>query len=260
MDNSTIIVITQNENSLDYKDILKKEVEYYSFKKGIEMISKHIMGLVIMDCGLETISCIGLLKEIKRIQPELPVIFVTEVSGKALTINSFKSGVRDYFVKPFDRNDFRKTVEWILRLKHANLNKRLALTSVIQEDSLGEWCPAVEIPEILFGPIRFIEKNLANLLNLEMIVKEAGMSKYHFCRLFKQHVGMSPMQLVIRMRIKKAMAFLKREDYAISLVASQSGFNDISEFNRQFKKIVGITPSSFRAFVISNLTSIHNNS
>ncbi len=61
------------------------------------------------------------------------------------------------------------------------------------------------------------------------------MSKFHFCRIFKKYVGITPMQYAINMRLKKAMTLLQRKDLSISTVAMKAGFRDLSEFNKQFK-------------------------
>jgi AraC-like DNA-binding protein len=73
------------------------------------------------------------------------------------------------------------------------------------------------------------------------------MSPYHFLRTFRQLVGMTPHQFVLRTRLHRAAVRLCRSDEAISEVAFGAGFNDLSTFNRRFRRIMGESPSAYRA-------------
>jgi AraC-like DNA-binding protein len=64
--------------------------------------------------------------------------------------------------------------------------------------------------------------------------------------MFKKHVGVSPIQFTVNRRIDRAKLLLARPDFTISSVAIRTGFSDLSEFNKQFKRITGITPSAYR--------------
>ncbi|HZV82087.1 MAG TPA: helix-turn-helix transcriptional regulator, partial [Geobacteraceae bacterium] len=74
---------------------------------------------------------------------------------------------------------------------------------------------------------------------------EGGVSKYHFCREFKKSTGMTPMNYLARLRIKRSKEFL-RKNLPVSTIAMKVGFNDLSSFNRHFRKFVGLTPTEFR--------------
>ncbi len=102
------------------------------------------------------------------------------------------------------------------------------------------------IPESVVRSIAFIEKNLDFPMSLEQIAGEASMSKFHFCRIFKKIIGSTPKQYVINLRLRRAMSLLQQKDLNICTVALRAGFNDLSEFNKQFKKFYGSSPSSFR--------------
>lgn len=88
----------------------------------------------------------------------------------------------------------------------------------------------------------YIMEHLGDSLLLGAIAKEAGMSKYHFSRLFKQSTGLSPYQYVIQCRINYAKILLSQGQLKISEVAELVGFTDQSQFTRHFKRLVGVTP------------------
>jgi AraC-like DNA-binding protein len=90
----------------------------------------------------------------------------------------------------------------------------------------------------------FIDNNYADNINLNNIADEANFSKFHFIRLFKKVYDKTPHQYLIKMRIEKAMQLL-RADIPVSDTCYAVGFESLSSFSGLFKRIVGITPSSY---------------
>lgn len=90
--------------------------------------------------------------------------------------------------------------------------------------------------------IDYIQAYLAENISLEAIATELGMSRYYFCRLFKQSTGISPYQYLIECRIERAKELLAQGNQSIADVALQAGFNSQSHFNKHFKRLVGVTP------------------
>ncbi|GAB4381221.1 MAG: hypothetical protein Kow00121_39200 [Elainellaceae cyanobacterium] len=78
------------------------------------------------------------------------------------------------------------------------------------------------------------------------IAVEIGLSQYHFSRLFKQSMGISPHKYLNQQRIERAKALLKQKDVPISDIAAEVGFVDQSHFTRHFRQLTGITPQIYR--------------
>jgi AraC family transcriptional regulator len=97
------------------------------------------------------------------------------------------------------------------------------------------------------GALRRIEANAHERLSLDDLAREAATSPYHFLRTFMQVVGMTPHQFVLRTRLHRAAVRLRRSDEAISTIAFDAGFNDLSTFNRRFRRVMGASPSVYRA-------------
>ena len=95
--------------------------------------------------------------------------------------------------------------------------------------------------------LRRIETKAHEQLALTELAREAAMSPYHFLRTFRQLVGMTPHQFVLRTRLHRAAVRLRRSDEAISAIAFDVGFNDLSSFNRRFRRLMGSSPSAYRA-------------
>lgn len=88
----------------------------------------------------------------------------------------------------------------------------------------------------------YIHEHLHRNITLVELSTIAQISPYHFLRLFKQHIGITPHQYILKCRIDKAMYLLKHSDLTISEIAVRTGFCDQSHFTRQFKRRVGVTP------------------
>jgi AraC family transcriptional regulator len=84
-------------------------------------------------------------------------------------------------------------------------------------------------------------------LSLAALAREAAMSPFHFLRAFRQIVGMTPHQYILHMRLHHAALRLVRTREPVSAIAFAAGFDDLSTFNRRFRRIMGASPGAFRA-------------
>lgn len=91
----------------------------------------------------------------------------------------------------------------------------------------------------------YIDEHYADDLNLEDTAAIVGFSKFHFSRLFKQYTNTTFYDYLCKKRITRAQEMLA-ENFSITTIAYQTGFNTPSAFCRCFKKHTGYTPSEFR--------------
>lgn len=94
--------------------------------------------------------------------------------------------------------------------------------------------------------MRFIGDHASESLTLAKVASFVGLSRQHFCKSFKESVGLSFIDYLSRLRLEKASVLLRDPGMRISEVAYQSGFQSISQFNRMFHRVNGMTPSSYR--------------
>jgi AraC-like DNA-binding protein len=91
-----------------------------------------------------------------------------------------------------------------------------------------------------------IEAAGGNRLALEDLAREARMSPFHFLRTFEEVVGTTPGRYILRMRLRRAAVRLLESTEPVSTVAYEYGFGDLSTFNRQFRRAMGVSPGQFR--------------
>jgi AraC-like DNA-binding protein/quercetin dioxygenase-like cupin family protein len=96
----------------------------------------------------------------------------------------------------------------------------------------------------------YVFKNFQNPIALNDIAKMAYMTSNAFCRFFKQRTNKTFFEFLIELRIEHACQLLNfKKELNINLVSERSGFNSISNFNKKFKKIKGITPTQYQQSV-----------
>lgn len=83
-------------------------------------------------------------------------------------------------------------------------------------------------------------------IHLEQAAARAGLSQFHFLRLFSRVLGVSPHQYLVRSRLRHAAQLLGKGEQSITDVALEVGFADLSNFVRTFRRAAGMSPGTFR--------------
>ncbi|MCM1983895.1 helix-turn-helix domain-containing protein [Lyngbya confervoides] len=94
--------------------------------------------------------------------------------------------------------------------------------------------------------LNYIEASLAEEIQLADLAGLLNMSPFHFGRMFKQSMGISPHQYLIQQRLERAKYFLKHSNLAILDIALECGFSSHSHLSKQFRRVHGTTPNTFR--------------
>lgn len=91
-----------------------------------------------------------------------------------------------------------------------------------------------------------ILQNYKRSVKLDELAGKLGMTPTSLCRYFKQKIGKTLIDMVNETRIKYACNLLRKTDKPILEICYDSGFNNLSNFNRQFRKITGTNPKTYR--------------
>lgn len=94
--------------------------------------------------------------------------------------------------------------------------------------------------------VRLIDNEPGADTSLAHLASEASLSAFHFLRTFQRVTGVTPHQYVLRTRLGRAAVRLATESSRIIDVALESGFADLSNFNRSFRAEFGLTPRAYR--------------
>lgn len=94
--------------------------------------------------------------------------------------------------------------------------------------------------------IKYLETHFKEQINLNDLADSAGLSPYHFSRVFKKQMNCSPYQYLISYRINNAKKLLHNTNLSVQEIAFASGFNSPSNFIQVFKKHTNVSPKKFR--------------
>ncbi|MBS0434507.1 MAG: helix-turn-helix transcriptional regulator [Proteobacteria bacterium] len=93
---------------------------------------------------------------------------------------------------------------------------------------------------------RWIDLHSHQDIDLQSLATQTGLSVYHYLRVFSAVLGVTPHQYLLRCRLRKAAQLLSEEDRAITEIALDVGFADLSNFVRTFRRAAGVSPRLYR--------------
>lgn len=91
----------------------------------------------------------------------------------------------------------------------------------------------------------YIAANLGERFTLDDLARQAGVSRFHFARLFRVSTGDSPMAYLLKSRVERAKQMLLQDDRPVCEIAAALGFCDQSHLTRTFRRMTGLTPREF---------------
>lgn len=100
---------------------------------------------------------------------------------------------------------------------------------------------SVKIDKNINHSIEFLHENFLNDISLDFIAKQSNLSKYHFIKIFKKQIGITPHQYILALKIEYAKTLINLK-MPLSQIAYECGFSDQSHFIRTYKKMHGFTP------------------
>lgn len=101
-------------------------------------------------------------------------------------------------------------------------------------------------PKTVVRARQYVSAHLADKIDLADVSSHVGMSPYHFCKVFKQSTGLTFKQYLTRRRVEWAKCRLRKPDARVTEIAYDVGFGSLSQFNRSFSRLVGLSPSDWR--------------
>lgn len=94
--------------------------------------------------------------------------------------------------------------------------------------------------------IEYINNHIFSRLTVDKICDHCHISKYYYCRKFKETMGMTVMEYILKTRIVLAQTMLLKEELTITAISERCGFSGISYFCRVFKEETGVSPLQYR--------------
>ena len=92
----------------------------------------------------------------------------------------------------------------------------------------------------------YLMKNFKRKVSLEEVATHVNQNPTSLCRYFKQNTKKSIFESLNEIRVEYACKLLANSDFTIAQIAYESGYNNLSNFNKQFKKVLGKSPKDYK--------------
>ncbi|NLI25403.1 MAG: response regulator [Bacteroidales bacterium] len=243
-----ILIVEDNYELRNFlMDSLDEKFDVYEAadgEEGLMMVQDVLPEIVISDVMMPKMNGIELCRAIKsdvRIS-HIPVILITVLNSEKDKIEGLESGADDYLIKPFNLR--------VLELKISNIieNRQRLVKKYLNEidPDLRFMARSRTDEAFLQKAAEIVEKHLTEPdFSAEDFSHEMGMSRSNVHVKLRALAHQSTTEFIRTFRLKKAAVLLMTGQYNISEVCFKVGFNNISYFNRCFKKHFGMTPSEY---------------
>lgn len=183
--------------------------------------------IVLLDCSRE--DNINELRFFKSVKPSVPVIVMTSSGSEEFAVAAFRHGARDYFKKPFSTAELEARIRSILLFRPGSRRRK-------SDHCVDNFRTAVQ----------HIIDNYNVRLKLPDVSRIAGMSVSCFERAFRKNMGTTFTRYINNIRIDRSAKMLGEGGFSVSEIAFICGFTNQFHFTRTFKKIMSVSPSTFR--------------
>lgn len=172
--------------------------------------------------------------------PLFQILYPTVPQGIKLDDSTAFEAILSKVISLTQNNDIVSCMEISSQLHHIFhllLQTMLATEQNPQKDTYSEYITKV---------IHYIQKNYSQPITIDDMIRNIPLSKYHFIRLFKRIMGVTPYHYLTNYRINCSKILLHSTKKSVAEIAEDCGFLDTSNFISQFKKHTGVRPTHYR--------------
>ncbi len=220
----------------------------YDGKEGLAAVEKCLPDLIIVDQMMPEMDGLEFARNVRHNYPtsSLPIIMLTARDDTDTELRSIRIGIDAFIAKPFDFNILRMRIEQLLK-KRETIEKAIRIETL----SSPEFVPdeSRDPDEMLLDRVtKAIEDNMSrDDFNVSMLTSTIGIDSKQLYRKIKQLTGLSPVNYIKKLKMKKAAMLLSQNRFTISEVVYMVGYTNASYFTKCFVEEYGITPKQFVA-------------
>lgn len=254
-----VLIVEDNRELSDLlRDILSAEYRILTAANGAEGLQaarEHLPDLILTDVMMPEMDGLEMVRQIKENRElcHLPIIVLSAKSSLDDRIEGLEQGIDDYITKPFVASYLKVRIRHLLK-RHRQLREQLREQLTGNHFAAGDrLTPEGDAPR-MSSDEQFIRALMAlieqNIDRAEMTIEEyafaLNMAHSTFYNKVKALLGLTPVEFVRDMRLKRGYQLLQSGTYDITTVSYMVGFSDPRYFSKCFKKRFGISPSQVR--------------
>jgi signal transduction histidine kinase/DNA-binding response OmpR family regulator len=215
-------------------------------EEGLKIANEQLPDLIITDVMMPKLSGIELCQKLKNQMStsHIPIIILSAKASTSNQIEGLEMGADVYMVKPFSIEHLKIQVLRLINFKEAIYSRYLKETTLIPEGALTSKLDEEFMKKIM----AFIEDNLTDTnLSVDQLADKVSLSKVQTYRKVKAITGLSAVEFIRTVRLKKAAQLVAEKRLSYTEIAFETGFASASYFSKCFHDHFGKTPSEFSA-------------
>lgn len=233
-------------------------IEAENGKIGLEKSKEYQPDIIVSDVMMPEMDGIEMVRGLREemTTSHIPIVLLTAKSTIESKIEGMKLGADDYITKPFSAAYLKARIFNLLEQRkklQALYCASLLPESPAQHQTAGQTGDK-SVPVLSPNDQKFmdkvmetIEKNMDNgELMVEDIASEVHMSRSVFFKKLKTLTGLSPIEFLKEIRMKRAAQLIETGEYSMAQIAYMVGLNDSHYFSKCFKQQYGITPTEYK--------------
>ena len=246
-----LLLVEDNPELLNYLQNLFAEnyriITAMDGAEGLVKSQENAPDLIVSDIMMPKMNGIEMLDKLRNDfqTSHIPIILLSAKSSIESQLQGIKYGADAYITKPFNPDVLQAQIDNLIR-QRKRLTEHLGVEKRIISITPHEVVITSKDEAFLEKVMEIIEENISNTdFNIDQIASFACLGRSTFFKKVKGLTGMSPVELVREMRIKRAHQLLISGEYSISEIAFQTGFNSAAYFSTSFKEKYNQTPSQY---------------
>ncbi|WP_127583015.1 response regulator transcription factor [Paenibacillus koleovorans] len=215
-----------------------------SGEQALELFLSAKPHALLTDILMPGMNGLQLIQAIKEHEPATKLLVMSAYDDFKYAQQAIRLGVKGYLLKPIIRDEFVELVRSVAEELQRELPSLGRLSSSTDGD--GQEPPKKPGNAYILAAKRYIEEHYEEKLKLEDVAQFLYMNPNYFSSVFKREMGLSFVDYVNELRIRKSMHLLLDTDEKVFEVSIQVGYNNFSYFNKLFKRMNGVTPQAYR--------------
>ena len=200
-----------------------------SFDNGLsalEFLKEQEAQIALVDMRMPIMDGVTFIKCVRKEFPQISIVCLSGYSDYEYLRECMQLGVKDYLLKPTDKQELFRTI--------------LRLVEEKSEDDVKSQ------NYIIAKALEYIGQNYGHPIKLADVAEHVCLNTVYFSRVFKQQMGVGFVEYLTDFRIEKAISLMKDPAIKINIIADKVGFYSSRYFAVIFKKRKGMTPSEYR--------------
>ncbi|WHX49963.1 response regulator [Paenibacillus woosongensis] len=231
-------------------------------QQALNMLREREYDLLITDIRMPLMTGIELLEALRREKNEIAAVLLTGFAEFEYAQQGLRLGAIDYLLKPVQQSELIKMAEKALNKARLAKERRKRLQQHFGQLELSEAVAANgwqgqtsqnQDPlslhtsnEYVIKAVQYIDEHISDVLTIKDVAQQVHLNPSYFSVLFKEEAGVTFIDYVTRLRMKKAKELLEGSSLSLDAISEQIGLQTTSYFIRMFKRFENMTPKQYR--------------